>query len=102
MKVESTGGANLIGNAIDPSRNQIEKKGKVFEEFYKAAIGLIEQTDKAQKEAEKLGLDFVMGKTDNIHNVMIAQEKANIALQFTVQVHSKVLEAYKEIMRITL
>ncbi|NLM14005.1 MAG: flagellar hook-basal body complex protein FliE, partial [Epulopiscium sp.] len=67
-----------------------------------AAMGIIEQTNALQKEADQVALDFAMGKTDNIHNVMIAQEKAGIALQFTVQVHNKVLEAYREIMRIQL
>ncbi|WP_058485150.1 flagellar hook-basal body complex protein FliE [Defluviitalea phaphyphila] len=81
---------------------QVKSNEATFEDFYKAALGLIDKTNQLQKEADQIGLDFMMGKTDNIHNVMIAQEKANIALQFTVQVQSKVLEAYQEIMRITL
>ncbi len=90
------------GSLVQTSRNAIQKpaeQGKIFEDFYKAAIGMVNETNMLQKQAENISLDFAMGKTDNIHNVMIAQEKANIALQFTVQVRNNVLEAYREIMR---
>ena len=36
--------------------------------------------------------------TDDIHSVMIAGEKANLALQFTMKVRNKVVDAYKEVM----
>jgi flagellar hook-basal body complex protein FliE len=43
-----------------------------------------------------------MGLNDNLHQVMIASEKADIALQFTVQIRNKILEAYQEIMRMNV
>lgn len=52
--------------------------------------------------AEKLADDFAAGKTDNIHDVTLAAEKADIALQFTMQVRSKILDAYNEIMRMQI
>lgn len=102
MKIGSIGWFDSIKKIESSNQNQVEKKGKVFEDFYKTAMEMIEQTNTLQKEADQIGLDFAMGKNDNIHNVIIAQEKAGIALQFTVQVHNKVLEAYNEIMRIQL
>lgn len=42
------------------------------------------------------------GQIDSLHKVMIDAEKADIALQFTVQVRNKVIEAYQEIMRMQL
>jgi flagellar hook-basal body complex protein FliE len=44
--------------------------------------------------------DFAVGKTDNIHQVMIAAEKAKIAVNLTTAVQSKAIDAYKEIMRL--
>jgi flagellar hook-basal body complex protein FliE len=102
MKIESIGWFDSLGNIANSNQNKIQKEGNVFEDFYKAAMGLVEQTNTLQRQAEQIGLDFAMGKTDNIHNVMIAQEKAGTALQFTVQIHNKVLEAYREIMRIQI
>lgn len=101
MRIEGTNSVDSLNNHFDFDK-KINKKTIVFEDFYKTAMGLINQTNTIQKEANQIGLDFITGKTDNIHNVMIAQEKANVALQFTVQINNKVLDAYNEIMRITL
>jgi len=39
---------------------------------------------------------------ENLHSVMIDLEKADIALQFTLQVRNRIMEAYNEIMRMQL
>lgn len=39
------------------------------------------------------------GRAANVHDVTIALEQANIALQLTATVRNKVVEAYQEIMR---
>lgn len=49
----------------------------------------------ANKEAEKLAT----GRTENISDVLITAEKADIALRLMVQVRNKMLEAYQEIMK---
>ena len=86
--------------------NKINAKYKsennIFEEFYQAAINLVEDTNKLELEADQKSLEFAMGKNVNIEDVLIAQEKANILLQFTIQVRNKAVESYKEIMRMPL
>lgn len=84
------------------TNNNIKDKNTIFDDFYNAAIGLYEQTNQFQVVAEQAQLDFASGKTDNILDVVIAQRKASTTLQFTAQVTNKVLEAYKEILRIQL
>ncbi|MDI6604107.1 MAG: flagellar hook-basal body complex protein FliE [Thermoanaerobacteraceae bacterium] len=42
---------------------------------------------------------LVTGEIDNLHNVMIDATKADIALQFTIQIKNKILDAYQEIMK---
>jgi flagellar hook-basal body complex protein FliE len=59
----------------------------------------IKETNELQLESEQLNQAFAMGMNDNLHQVMIASEKADIALQFTIQIRNKLLEAYQEIMR---
>lgn len=61
--------------------------------------GAIQQVSDLQNQSDQLNEDFALGKTDNIHQVMIAAEKADMALQFTVQIRNKILDAYSEIMR---
>ena len=79
-----------------------EVANSVFDDIYKAAINLIEDTNNLELEADQKSLDFAMGKTSSIEEVLIAQEKANILLQFTIQVRNKAIESYKEIMRMPL
>ena len=89
-----------INNLIGQDKNNNTTNGKtVFEDFFNSAMNLINQTNTLEKEANQKSIDFAAGKIDSIHAVMIAQEKANIALQYTVEIRNKVLEAYNEIMR---
>ncbi|MBC7961209.1 MAG: flagellar hook-basal body complex protein FliE, partial [Vallitaleaceae bacterium] len=64
-----------------------------------SAIGLLDETNHLQKNAEQMSIDFALGKINNVHDVMIAQEKASVALQYTVKMKNAVLDAYNEIMR---
>lgn len=84
------------------SDDTAKAKSTIFDDFYKAALNLYEQTNTFQINAENAQLDFAAGKTDDILDVVIAQRKASTTLQFTAQVTNKVLEAYKEILRIQL
>lgn len=43
--------------------------------------------------------DLAMGKDVELHDVMIAAEKASVAVQLTAQVRNKLVESYQEIMR---
>jgi len=79
--------------------NDSNTKGASFGEFLNSAI---QQASGLQKESEKLNEALAMGLTDNIHQVAIASEKANLALQYTMQVRNKVLDAYQEIMRMPI
>jgi flagellar hook-basal body complex protein FliE len=71
-----------------------------FGDIYNAYIGLVTETDTYQAAAEKAQVDYTLGKTDDMAAVLLAQEKAYASLNFTVQVTNKVLDAYREIMRI--
>ncbi|MDF2986901.1 MAG: flagellar hook-basal body complex protein FliE [Eubacterium sp.] len=82
------------------SVNEETKSPEVsFGEYLNSA--LMKVTD-LENEAGKLKEDFALGKTDNIPDVLIAGEKANIALQFTMQIRNKILDAYSEIMRMQI
>ena len=63
---------------------------------------LVDQTNENLNSADQTVKDFVQGKTENPHEVMIQLEKAHLSLQFTVQMRNKVVEAYQELMRMQL
>ncbi|NLJ30191.1 MAG: flagellar hook-basal body complex protein FliE [Clostridiales bacterium] len=46
--------------------------------------------------------NLATGQTDDLHNVTIASQKATLSVQLMVQLRNKALDAYNEIMRITV
>ena len=79
----------------------IDTKG-VFDSVFNAALDIFNETNEFQQNADALQLDFAAGRTDNILSVLLAQEKAFSSLNFTVQVTNKIIESYREIMRMQL
>ncbi len=81
-----------------------KEKGKTegvssFESLLNSAMGMIKETEDLTNAAEDAELSYMMGLNDSISDLMVAQAKANISLQYTVAIKNAVLEAYKEIMQ---
>ena len=70
-----------------------------FADVLKAGLN---EVNSLQAEASDLAAQFAAGETDNIHSVLIAGQKADIALQLATAVRSKLLDAYQEIMRMQI
>ncbi len=59
----------------------------------------IQNVNDLQKVSNKKIEELATGKTDNVADVMIASEKADIAFRLMVQVRNKIVDAYQEIMK---
>lgn len=53
-------------------------------------------------EADRMARGLVTGQVDDVAQVMIASEKARLAIELAVQLRNKAIEAYQEIMRMPL
>lgn len=95
MKINFPAQAINVNNSNDINSTTGSTKVS-FADFLNNALS---EVNNLQLESEQLNEAFAMGKNDNIHQVMIAAEKADMALQLTIQLRNKVLEAYQEIMR---
>ena len=62
----------------------------------------INNANQLKKDADAITNDFVAGKTDNLHEVMIAAQKSEIAISFVVEVRNRLVEAYQEFTRMQL
>ncbi len=83
--------------AMIPSLNQSgANDGGGFGDLLAKAIS---DTNDAQVAADQAVSDFSLGKADNIHDVMIALEEADISMRLLVQMRNKAVEAYQEIIR---
>ena len=73
-----------------------------FQSMLNSVMSLLEDTNSQIQQAHKEEVAFQLGETDNTHDLMIAEQKANIALQYTVAVRDRVLEAYQQIMQMQI
>lgn len=82
---------------IDKSGFEEKKESEVsFQDFLKQSI---KEVNGLQVDAENKNVLLATGKIENIHDVTIASEKAKVALDLTLAVRNKVVDAYREIMR---
>lgn len=70
--------------------------GKSFGQILADSLG---EVNKLQLDAQQASMNLATGKIQDVSEVVIATEKATIALQLTMQVRNKVVEAYQEMMR---
>lgn len=84
------------------AEKQEKTTGTLFDSFLNTAIDNIRTTNGYLSDAEDEKLRFAMGETENTHDLMIAMQKASTALQYTVTIRDKLLEAYKEIMQMQI
>jgi len=96
--------ANGVGNVnfFDKFDTQEITSGEAFEKIFDSVAKSLNEVDELQKSSDAMTLKFITGEEDNIHNVLIEQEKALVALQFTSEVTNKCIEAYNEIMRMQI
>ena len=67
-----------------------------FESVLKNAVSGVEQLHtNAQEQVTQLA----QGDRQDIHNVMIAVEKADVAFQLMMQVRNKIVNAYQEVSK---
>ncbi len=73
-----------------------------FSSVLDSALSMLNETNDLQNSAESEEIKFALGDSENTHDLQIALQKANIALQYTVAVRDKMLDAYKEIMNMSI
>lgn len=69
--------------------------GPGFGDSLTRMIGAVEASNTSANQAVS---DMMDGRGD-VHDAMIALQRADLTLQFTVQVRNKLVQAYQDIMR---
>lgn len=73
-----------------------------FESLLNTAIKNINTTNGYLSDAEDEEIKWALGETENTHDLTVALFKASTALNYTVAIRDRVLDAYKEIMQIQI
>ena len=94
--------AQYINEALSSSKNAQTDSESAFSSLLSSAMSMINETNTLSNAANAEQMNFALGYTDNTHDLLIAQQKAALSLQYTVAVKNKVLEAYKELMNMQI
>lgn len=97
MRIDFTNTNNF--KILDPLGSNNKNNGMSFSQMLKDSI---EKVNQLQLESQNLNNQLAAGNIDNVHQVVIASQKAELALQFTLQIRNKIIDAYNEIMRMSI
>lgn len=93
--------SSYIKNAAIESEN-LTTEDASFSSVLQSAKDMLNETSELQNAAEEAEVQFMLGYATNTHDLQAAQEKADIALNYTIAVRDRMLEAYKEIMNMQI
>jgi flagellar hook-basal body complex protein FliE len=77
-----------------------KSQGGQFENIFSE---LVNDVNKAQNDSSKITQDYVTGQNNvELHDVMIAGEKAKTSLDLLMEIRNKTIDMYKELTKISL
>ncbi len=93
----TAGASNAAGGLLGTDAQTSDTPS--FGQMLQGALG---QVSALQDHSAQMAQAFARGQVSDVHSVMIASEQATMALQLTTQVRNKAIDAYQEIMRISM
>lgn len=90
--------SSSLADEIDSMLINTEENKTAFSSILDSAVNLINEANAYSNAAEEEEIKYALGESDNIHDLQIAQQKANVSLQYTVAVRDAFLTGYREIM----
>ena len=87
--------------AKDPTNFTIglHEPEKTFADTLKQSI---REVNAVQQQADQAIVDLTVGKKQDLHQTMVAIEKADVAFQLMMQVRNKLVSAYEEVSRMQI
>lgn len=92
----STGNiTSAIDKAIKPEIPQTQDT----QSFMNVLASNLNEVNELQQKADQSIMELATGKNENLHETMINVEKAEISLKLLMSIRNKMIEAYREVMR---
>jgi len=67
--------------------------------FGEALEGALRSTEQGLTRADEAAKAYISGEGGDLHNVMLEMERADVQFKTMLQVRNKLVEAYREVMR---
>lgn len=85
---------------LNPVTDQIKKLDtNNVSNFDNILTGFVKQVNMEQAESKNKLQDFIEGKGVELHEVMIAGEKAKTSFELLMEIRNKTIDMYKELTR---
>lgn len=93
--------SNLFNNEpIRPALNQLSDKDKdTFANIFSESVANTIATDAQDKAGSA---ELLLGESDDLSGLLLDMQKAELALQLTLQIRNKIIDAYNEVMRMSV
>lgn len=92
--------SSSLADEMDSMLINTEENKTAFSGILDAAMNLVNEANAYSNAAEEEEIKYALGESDNIHDLQIAQQKANVSLQYTVAVRDAFLTGYRELMNL--
>lgn len=79
--------------------HELENGNDTTKTFANILMDSVEKVNVYQSQADRAVKELLAGRSKNIHETMLAVERADVSLKLMMQVRNKVLDAYREIIR---
>ncbi|MEZ2715230.1 flagellar hook-basal body complex protein FliE [Bacillus circulans] len=99
INFSSVSSALPLTNSAMSNKTAVADTQKNFASFLKESINNVNQ---AQNESDMLTNKLARGENVDLSQVMIASQKASITMQATLEIRNKAVEAYQEMMRMSV
>ena len=86
-------------STTNPLQENIDETNHVsFESLLDSAMKMVHETEDYSNAVEEEAIKYAPGESTSLLDLMIAQQKAIVSLQYTVAVKNTAVEAYRTLM----
>ena len=97
----SLSNANRIGNGVEviPIDKTTPTERVTAPGFAQMFENFIKGVDQKKKISKRETQDLILGRSDNIHEAVVKSQEAGVAFNLMIEVRNKLVDSYKELMR---
>ena len=62
----------------------------------------VQEVNQLQKQADHAAEGLITGRDSNLHGTLVALEKADVSFKLMMKVRDKIVDAYREVMKMSV
>ncbi len=92
---------NAVGNGVEviPIDKTTPTERVTAPGFAQMFENFIKGVDQKKKISYRETQDLILGRSDNIHEAVVKSQEAGVAFNLMIEVRNKLVQSYKELMR---